>query len=85
MYREAFRVPLRVRLTTEVMDFSESERDVDISGNDLSDEEDVPLNAYGSPVRVIPASEGAETEIAVAGASENIDRVVRSFASHLCV
>jgi len=73
----------------EVMDVSESERDINITGNDLSGEEEVALNAYRSPVRVNRTSEGSEPAIAttVAGqsTSDNIDRVVRSFASHLCV
>ena len=73
----------------EVMDVSESERDINITGNDLSGEEEVVLNAYGSPVRVNRTREGSEPAIATAVAgqstSDNIDRVVRSFASHLCV
>ena len=42
----------------ELMEVSDSERDINILGNELSEvEEDVEVNAYGSPIR---ASRGAQ-------------------------
>ena len=65
----------------EVMDVTDSERDISILENEISDEEEVELNAYGSPVRVNRGTRNTEPTIPTAivgpSASDNIDRVVR--------
>ena len=72
----------------EVMDVTDSERDINILENELSDEEEVELNAYGSPVRANRGTRNTErantTVIAGPSASDNIDRVVR-YKPTLCI
>lgn len=71
----------------EVMDVTDSERDIIILENELSDEE-VELNAYRNPVRTNRGTRNTErantTVIAGPSLSDNIDRVVR-YKPTLCI
>ena len=72
----------------EVMDVIDSERDINILENEISYEEEVELNAYGSPVRTNRGMQNTEptrsTAIVGPSAIGNIDRVVSCMPS-LCI
>ena len=76
------------------VDVSGSESDVNISGNDLSEDEGQgPVNAYGSPIQanyttqntVLRRESEIATAVAVPSTSNNADRVVRISLTQLCV